>query len=263
MRDRPARRSRSPASSRPASRRSAARARRLRSRALADPQRAVRRRRHAPAVVRREDDDRAVGEPSSSSVARMRPDRRVQALDHRRVGGVRCASARSRLFAWYFSTRSFLALDRRVDREVRQVEEERPVLRSRDEPHRLVGQPIGEVFAGLPLGRASGSSTARSSRGRLRLVGPRDVEVEAVLLRIDTPRRPGATCRSTRWRSRPLLKALGDRHLLERQMLGPVGHEQLRVVRHLARDPVGDVQPGRVLAGQQAARVGEQTVQAE
>ena len=40
-----------------------------------------------------------------------------------------------------------LRLVRRVDGEMRQVEEERPVLVAADEVHRLVGEEIGEVRA--------------------------------------------------------------------------------------------------------------------
>ena len=46
------------------------------------------------------------------------------------------------------------------------------------------------------------------------------------------------------------LESLGDGHRLERQVLGPVGDRQLRMRPLVAGDPVGEVQPGGILAGQ-------------
>ena len=42
-----------------------------------------------------------------------------------------------------------------------------------------------------------------------------------------------------------------DRDLFERQILRPIGHEQLRILRHQAGNPIGDVQPRRIFAGEQ------------
>ena len=133
--------------------------------------------------------------------------------------------------------------------EVRQVHKKRFVFVLVDEADRFVREPVGKILALGAIGQRR-NSIRREEVFRARLVGAGDDEVEAVLVGIiffatqvplaDAGRRVAG-----------VVKHVGHRRFFERQVFRPIGHDQLGVIRHLAGDPIGDVQPGRVFAGEQ------------
>ena len=99
-------------------------------------------------------DDRAVGQPEFVELRADAADGGVHALHHGRVGGVGLLQAGAELVSILLHKLggTFDAYRRNVDREVRQIEKERPILGSFDELHRLFAEPIGEIVAWFSFG---------------------------------------------------------------------------------------------------------------
>ena len=223
--------------------------------------RVVRRRRVRPlaggqaAVVAGEDDQRPIGDPRPFDGRDHPADGVVQALEHRRVDRVLLPAVRGPVPLRVLRDRLGPGDHRRVDRVVRQVEEERGGLVPLDEPLGLDPQPVGQVLALGGVLQPRHRSVPAPERGHVaeRRAGviPRDVDVEPLLRRLESG--PPEVPLADHPRGVPgALEPLGQRDLLERQGLAelrPV--ELLRGPVRPAREPVGQVEPGRVLAGHQ------------
>lgn len=103
-----------------------------------------------PAIVRREDDDRVLRDAQRIQFG-AQPTTLSHAFHQRRVGRVVLGIPRLRLRL--VSDHRWLAHQRRVDGEVRQVEKEGLRLVVLDEFLPLAGQPIGKEFAFPSMGK--------------------------------------------------------------------------------------------------------------
>ena len=132
---------------------------------------------------------------------------------------------------------------------MRQIEKERPVFRTFDELDRLIAEPIGKILARFAFGECRDAPRSEIGvwSGFLR---PGNVQVEAVVRR-PVARPAEMPLADARRRVAGRMESVGDRLFFQRQVLGPIGHQQLGITGHRAGNPVGDVQPGGILAGQQ------------
>ena len=120
-----------------------------------------------------------------------------------------------------------LALDRRMHAVVGQIEEEWLVAVSGDEPHRLGGLSIGEVFTVWSFAQV-GNLIRGEVTGGLPPMVPSQVDIEALMLGIElrASKMPFADAgRGIASRS----ESLGQRRHLERQELCPLGRKQFGV----------------------------------
>ena len=164
------------------------------------------------AVVAGEDQHRVVGQLELVEHRHDPADALIDAGDHRGVGRV-VVPADAGLVGLNFAISSFLAWCGRVDGEVRQIEEERPVLVPLDEVDRLVGQEVGQVLR--PSGYSTGGLVAKS-----KCCAHRDDRlVEAALAGMIVAVVAEVPLAEHAGRVAGLLQRLGDRDLVQRQLL--------------------------------------------
>ena len=141
-----------------------------------------------------------------------------------------------------------------MDSIVWQIEEERLFFIALDELQRFGCEAVAEKFTGRPVGQRR-NFVRREIARRLAFVAARDVEVEALLV---GPAGFGAEV--------PLADAgrgvacgfegLGHIRDVGRELQGPVRHAQFGEGALVSGDPVGDMQPRRVLSGHDACARG-------
>ena len=136
-----------------------------------------------------------------------------------------------------------------MDAEVGEIKKEGMVAVGLDEGHRLPRQPVGEGFAGGAIGECGDLVGGEVARW-LTAVGAGEVDVEALLLgaMVDAAEMPLTDRR--RGIARPP-QSLRHRHRFQRQQFLPIGDPQGRLWVLMAGDPVGEVEPGRGLPGQE------------
>ncbi len=199
------------------------------------------------AVVRGEDHHRPVGDPQRVELVEELADAQVEALDHRRVGGVEVLHAGLDL-RLVLGDQVGLGLQGRVDRVLRVVEEEGAVAVGLDEPAALVRQAVGQVLAGGSVGERGDVVGGEIARRRT-LVVAGDVDVETVSRGVVVGAVPQVPFADARRDVPRRLQRRGDRHLVVRQVLGPVGDLEPGLGPGVAGNPVGDVRPRGILAG--------------
>jgi len=203
----------------------------------------------APAVVRGENHQRALRDAVPLQRIQHSPHCGIKALHHRGVVRVLVPQFRPRL-RLVFGHQIRATLNRRMHGKVRQVEEKGPVLPLADAFRGFIAEAIGEVFPRGPI-RQVRDAVGREVRWRCRLVGAGQIDIKSLPfgcagLSAQVPL--ADACRGITRR----LEMLRQRLLFQRQLLGPVRREQLRIVRHLPRTPIREMQPRRVLAGHQS-----------
>ena len=219
--------------------------------------------REETAVVAREDDRRRVAKRESVERLDDLADRVVDALHHRGIRGVglpktllapdRLAGPGRRIGeAAGSDIRRLdvgLGLERGVDAEVGEIKKEGMVAVGLDEGYGLSRQPVGEGFAGGAIGECGDLVGGEVARW-LTAVGAGEVDVEALLLggMVGAAEMPLAD-RRRRVASPP--QSLRHRHRFQRQQFLPIGDPQGRLWVLMAGDPVGEVEPGRRLPGQE------------
>ena len=203
------------------------------------------------AVVRREHDQGAIGQFQFVELFENAADAVVETFDH---GGVNRIALLAGPAALVLRDQLRLRLQGNVNGVVRQIEEERLVAVALDEFLGLRRQPVGEIFA------IGGVLQPRHEHALLVLVGSEitarragrvagDVDVEAALLRqrslaAEVPFADVAGGVS----GLPQLR--GNRRLAGRQLLIDDGTQQFLIGPiGAARQPVGEIEPGRILAG--------------
>ena len=188
------------------------------------------------------------------------PDAVIHALHHCGVDGVGLLTALARDLR-ILGDGVRLRLQWRVDRVVREVEEERLVLVCRDDFLGLSGEAVSQVFAVGRLLEATHESLLavlalaaerREVTHRRAGVVARDVDVEALLLRLEAlaAQVPLAHVRGDVTGG---LEAFSKGNFFERELLVNDGPRKALVGPvSAAGEPIGEVQAGRILAGHNA-----------
>ena len=178
-----------------------------------------------PAIVAREDQHRVLRQFQLLQLRHDAPDTLVDTRDHRRVGRI-IVPADPRL-ALKFSDQLRLRLVRRVDAEVRQIEEKRPILFPRDVVHRAIREKVRQILAFRILRLGTSREIEVHPHAHDRLVEPALARrMRALLPDVPLAKHPRRIPRR--------LQRLRQDHAVERQ---------LRDIVHRSQRPLAPVEP--------------------